>query len=71
MCNDITSDEFDIEQEPLIEIDYRKKEEKYHSIFVIGNIRIRTIKKINLFRGLMYKLFFGIKVEKIKIKENK
>ena len=66
MCYDITSDEFDIQQEPLIEIDYRKKEEKYHSILIIGNMKIRNIKKFNWFRRVMFKLVFGIKIENIK-----
>ena len=69
MCNDITTDGFDIEQESLIEIDYRKKEEKYHSIFTIGNIRIKNTKKINWFNRLMFKMLFGIKIEKIKEKK--
>lgn len=63
MCYDITSDEFDIEQEPLIVIKYRKKNEKYKSKFIIGNIEINNIKKFNWFNRLMFKLFFGIKIE--------
>lgn len=66
MCYDITCDEFDIQQEPLIEIDYRKKEEKYHSILIIGNIKIRNTKKFNWFKRVMFKLVFGIKIENIK-----
>ena len=66
MCYDITSDEFDIQQEPLIEIDYRKKEEKYHSILIIGNMKIRNTKKFNWFKRVMFKLVFGIKIENIK-----
>lgn len=66
MCYDITSDEFDIQQEPLIEIEYRKKEEKYNSIIIIGNMKIRNIKKFNWFNRLMFKLIFGIKIKNIK-----
>lgn len=66
MCYDITSDEFDIQQEPLIEIDYRKKEEKYHSILIIGNMKIRNTKKFNWFKRVMFKIVFGIKIENIK-----
>jgi len=66
MCYDITTDEFDIQQEPLIEIDYRKKEEKYKSIFTIGNMRIRNTKRFNWFHRLMLKLVFGIKIENLK-----
>lgn len=66
MCYDITNDEFDIQQEPLIKIDYRKKEEKYHSILIIGNMKIRNTKKFNWFKRVMFKLVFGIKIENIK-----
>lgn len=66
MCYDMTSDEFDIQQEPLIEIDYRKKEEKYLSTLTIGNVKVNNIKKFNWFNRLMFKLVFGIKIENIK-----
>lgn len=63
ICYDITSDEL----EPLIEINYRKKEEeKYHSILIIGNMKIRNTKKFNWFKRIMFKLVFGIKIENIK-----
>lgn len=66
MCYDITSDEFNIQQEPLIKIDYRKKEEKYHSILIIGNMKIRNTKKFNWLQRKMFKLMFGIEIENIK-----
>lgn len=70
MCydNDITSDEFDMQQEPLIEIDYRKKEEKYHSILIIGNMKIRNTKKFNWFQRKMFKIFFGIEINNLESK---
>ena len=52
--------------EPLIEIDYRKEEEKYHSILIIGNMKIRNTKKFNWFKRVMFKIVFGIKIENIK-----
>lgn len=52
--------------EPLIEIDCRKKEEEYHSILIIGNMKIRNTKKFNWFKRVMFKLVFGIKIENIK-----
>jgi len=53
------------EEEPLIEIEYKKKEEKYYSILIIGNMKIRNTKKFNWFHRLMFKLAFGIKIERI------
>lgn len=35
------------------------------SILEIGNIKIYNIKKFNWFNRLMFKLFFGIKIEKV------
>ena len=52
--------------EPLIKIDYRKEEEKYHSILIIGNMKIRNTKKFNWFKRVMFKIVFGIKIENIK-----
>lgn len=65
MCWDITTEQFDIEQEPLIEIDYRKPSEKYQSSMVIGNITINNIKKFNWFQRLMYKICFNIEIKKV------
>lgn len=65
MCYDITSDKFDIEQEPLLEVRHRTSKEKIQSKIIIGNITIYNIKKFNWFRRLMFKLVFGIKIEKI------
>ena len=55
MCYDITSDEFDIEQEPLLEVRHRTSKEKIQSKIIIGNITIYNIKKFNWFRRLMFK----------------
>ena len=65
MCWDITTEQFDIEQEPLIEIEYRKQNEKYKSIMVIGNMKISNIKKFNWFQKLMYKICFNIEIKKV------
>ena len=54
-----------MQTEPVIEIDCRKKEEKYHSILIIGNIKIRNTKKFNCFYRLMFRLLLGIKIERI------
>ena len=53
------------EEVPLIEIEYRKKEEKYHSILIIGNMKIRNTKKFNWFYRLMFRLLLGIKIERV------
>lgn len=65
MCWDITTEQFDIEQEPLIDIDYRKPSEKYKSIMFIGNITINNVKKFNWFQRLMYKICFNIEIKKV------
>lgn len=65
MCWDITTEQFDIEQEPLITVDYRKSNEKYQSSMVIGNITINNIKKFNWFQKLMYKICFNIEIKKV------
>lgn len=65
MCWDITTEQFDIEQEPLIEINYRKPNEKYQSSMVIGNMTINNIKKFNWFQRLMYKICFNIEIKKV------
>ena len=57
------------DQEPLIEIDYRKKEEeKYRSILIIGNMKIRNTKKFNWFQRKMFKIFFGIEINNLESK---
>lgn len=66
MCYDNTTEQFDIEQESLLEINYRKTNEKYQSLMIIGNITINNIKKFNWFQKLMFKLCFGIKIIKNK-----
>lgn len=68
ICYEIPSDEFDIQQEPLIEIDYRKKEEKYYSILIIGNMKIRNTKKFNWLQRKMFKLVFGIEINNLESK---
>lgn len=60
MCYDITTDNFDLEQNTF-------KIEKYNSKIMFSNdFVVMSKKKINWFNRLMYKLFFGIKVERIK-----
>lgn len=74
MCHDITSELFDLEQElytkerELLRIDYKEtlKVNKYKSSMVIGNITINNVKKFNWLQKLMFKIFFGIKIEDIK-----
>lgn len=41
--------------------------EKYNSILKLGNLVLRTDKKINLLHRIMFRLLLGIKVER---KEN-
>lgn len=73
MCHDVTSDLFDLEQElyakerELLRIDYKEtlKVKEYKSSMVIGNITINNIKKFNWLQKLMFKIFFGIKIEDI------
>ena len=66
MCWDISTEQFDIEQEPLINIDYRKPDEKYQSSMIIGNITINNIRKFNWLQKKMFKLLLGIEiVEKV------
>ena len=58
MCHDITTDEFDNEFlcfEP----------EKYNSKLILGNLALRTDKKINLFHRIMFRILLGVKVERI------
>ena len=38
--------------------------EKYNSVLKLGNLVLRTNKKINLFHRIMFKILFGIKVER-------
>lgn len=74
MCHDITSDLFDLGQElyakerELLRIDYKEtlKVKEYKSSMVIGNITINNVKKFNWLQKLMFKIFFGIKIEDIK-----
>ena len=56
------------DQEPLIEIDYRKKEEKYYSILIIGNMKIKNTKKFNWLQRKMFKIFFGIEINNLESK---
>lgn len=70
MCNDITSDSFDLDQklyakeQELIRIDYKEKFniKNYRSTLIIGNMQINNIKHFNWFQKLMWKLFLGIKI---------
>lgn len=74
MCYDITQDSFDEEQElyakeqELIRIDYKEtlNLKKYKSKMIIGNITISNVNHFNWLQKLMFKIFFGIKVEDIK-----
>ena len=74
MCYDITQDSFDEEQElyakeqELIRIDYKEtlNIKKYKSKLLVGNITISNIKHFNWLQKLMFKIFFGIKIEDIK-----
>ncbi len=74
MCHDITTEQFDLDQElyvkeqELIRIDFKEtlNVKKYKSTLIIGNMRINNIKHFNWLQKLMYKLFFGIKVVDIK-----
>lgn len=66
VCWDITTEQFDIEQEPIIEIKYRKTNEKYQSSMIIGNMTINNIKKFNWFQRLMYKICFNIEIKKLR-----
>ena len=60
MCHDITTDYFDFEQNAF-------KVEQYNSKIIFNeNFTIMTKRKYNCFHKLMYKLFFGIKIERIK-----
>lgn len=38
--------------------------EKYNSILKLGNLVLRTNKKINLFHRIMFRLLLGVKVER-------
>ena len=38
--------------------------EKYNSVLKLGNLVLRTNKKINLFHRIMFRLLLGIKVER-------
>ena len=38
--------------------------EKYNSVLILGNLVLRTNKKINLFHRIMFRLLLGIKVER-------
>ena len=74
MCWDITSDEFDLEQKlytketELLRIDSKEvlEKPKYKSSMVIGNITINNIKHFNWLQKIMFRIFFGIKIENIK-----
>ena len=61
-CN-ISTEQFDIEQEPLINIDYRKPDEKYQSSMIIGNITINNIRKFNWLQKKMFKFLLGIEIK--------
>lgn len=52
----------------LIEIKPKElaNERKYKSTMVIGNFTINNIKHFNWLQKLMFKIFFGIKIEDIK-----
>ena len=63
MCWDISTEQFDIEQEPLINIDYRKPDEKYQSSMIIGNITINNIRKFNWLQKKMFKFLLGIEIK--------
>lgn len=73
MCHDITTDEFDLEQElyakerELLRVDYKEtlKVEEYKSSMVIGNITINNVKKFNWLQKMMFKIFFGIDIKDI------
>lgn len=66
MCRDITSDEFDLEQETLLEIRHRTVKEKIQSKITIGNISIYNIKKFNFIQRIFYKLCFGMNIKNIR-----
>lgn len=40
--------------------------EKYNSKLILGNLTLRTDKKINLFHRIMFRILLGVKVERIK-----
>lgn len=52
----------------LIEIKPKElaNERKYKSTMVIGNIIVNNIKHFNWLQKLMFKIFFGIKIEDIR-----
>lgn len=50
-------------EEPLIYIEPRKINEKYKSKIKLGNMVINNVKKFNLLQKMMFKLFFGVKIE--------
>ena len=52
----------------LIRIDSKEVLEitKYKSSMIIGNMKINNIKHFNWLQKLMFKIFFGIKIENIK-----
>ena len=59
MCHDITTIDFDSEF-------LHFKTEKYNSKMIFNeSFTIMTKRKYNYFHKLMYKLFFGIKIERI------
>ena len=73
MCHDITTDEFDLEQElyvkerELLRIDYKEtlNVKEYKSSMIIGNITINNVKKFNWLQKMMIKIFFGIDIKDI------
>ena len=73
MCHDITTDEFDLEQElyakerELLRIDYKEtlNVKEYKSSMIIGNITISNVKKFNWLQKMMFKIFFGIDIKDI------
>ena len=38
--------------------------DEYNSVLILGNLVLRTDKKINLFHRIMFRLLLGIKVER-------
>lgn len=73
MCWDITTEQFDKEQElytketELLRIDSKEvlEAQKYRSSMIIGNMTINNIKKFNWLQKKMFKIFFGIEIKDI------
>ena len=67
MNNDIYATKEDTEY--LVKIEHPNKNQKIQSRLKIFNMTISLTGKVNWFQKLMYKLFFGIEIEKLESKD--